>query len=141
MRCIATFNFGYVLIFLLTINMYQFRHRKLVQYIFTILTLVYTMIETFYQGLNGIYIGGEFSIMMLLSMIVFKFITKHNSVVLIQRSIQVLFYLVMMVLISILNGKVRDTRDFYSTILYQYTTLLVKKISQVYLENRLRNNL
>jgi len=45
------------------------------------------------------------------------------------------------VFIYILNVEVRDTRNFYFNVILQNITYIVKKISRIYLENRINSNL
>ena len=47
----------------------------------------------------------------------------------------------MTVLILFLNMQVRDTRNFYAGIILQNITYIIKKISYIYLQNRIKSNL
>lgn len=43
--------------------------------------------------------------------------------------------------LAVLNAKVRDNSNFYASVTIQYLTYFIKKVSENYLEYRIRNNL
>jgi len=60
----------------------------------------------------------EFTALILLGLVIGKFVSRHNWMIVGLRFINIAFYGSIMMIIAKLNGYIRDSRDFYYSMLF-----------------------
>ena len=99
---------------ILVIDVFQFSRKYIIQRMVSILLLSQIIIDSIWHTLTNLKMINELMIIRVLSFIVFFVHSRHNLGIIVQRSIQVLFYMCMIIVVIIFSLEVRDSRNFYS---------------------------
>ena len=113
----ATCKFCYIYI-LVVMNISQFVHKRAIQYIYSILIVLYVAKECIYQRIAVRTLFNEYSIFVLASIPIFWYLSGHSIGTILNRFIQVILYLASGFSISLLVVEVRDNNNFFSSMLF-----------------------
>ena len=133
--------FIFTLISLLFINMYQFARRKIIQLILITLLTLFIIYKCIFQNMSYYRVLNPYLIILILVVCVTGMNHRHNFSVLAFRSLQVLIYLIIIMIVIILNLGIKENGNFYSSMLFQYSTFLIKKVNCIYIQYRIQSNL
>ena len=111
------------------------------QYIFILVIGICLYFECLNRNIGKFKIIDLVAALLVLFIIVFKFVTKHSLGTVIQRLVQVIYYLIIILICSYIVEYSRNNRNSYHDIILSYALLICKKMTQKYLIQRLKSNL
>ena len=131
----------YSLLLLSITNIYQLTYKRLVHNISITVILLYVCYKCIQQTLNIHYVMNEYLLPTVISLVLFKSISKHNLGLLLYRYIQITLYIVIVFYAINISNQMRDTKSLHLIMIFQHITYIVKRMGQFYLKDRLISNL